>query len=435
MHRSPEGSDGLAFLRVRVEVLGSGASDGWPNPWCSCASCTAAREQGVRRAQCAVLLDGRVLVDLGPTAALHDLSRVELALVTHEHVDHHFPQAWVWRSWARTGGPLAVLAPPVVLAAASFDRSVRTQAARPGDRYELAGYDVRVVAANHTPESVLYDVTGPDGGRLLYACDTGVLPEETVEALRDRDFHVVLLELSGSSLPSHLTLQTWPGEVARLRQVGAVSDRTRVVATHLGHDNPAPDELDRRLEEIGARAARDGDVLDTSRGHRVLVLGGQSSGKSAYAETRVRGAVTYVATAPPRPDDDDWARRVAEHADRRPSNWTTLETGDVAGVLRAPGGPVLVDDLGLWLTQVLDGHWDGPDPRAAFAFALGELCSAWTSTTRDVVLVAPEVGSGVVPPHASGRLFADLLGRATTALSGTADEVVQVVAGLPRRLA
>ena len=421
-------------MRVRIEVLGSGASDGWPNPWCSCASCAAARDQGVRRAQCAVLLDDRVLLDLGPTTALHDLSRVEVALVTHEHVDHHFPQAWVWRSWARTGQGLTVLAPPAVLATASLGSGVQARAVRPGDRHEVAGYDVRVVAANHTPESVLYDVTGPDGARVLYACDTGVLPAETVEALRDRDFHVVLLELAGVPIPSHLTLETWPGEVARLREVGAVTDRTRLVATHLGHHNPAPDELDRRLEALGARAARDGDVLDTARGHRLLVLGGQSSGKSAYAESRVRGAVTYVATAPPRPEDADWDRRVAEHVRRRPATWTTVETGDVAGVLRTEGGAVLVDDLGLWLTQVLDGHWDGPDPRAVFASAVAELQGAWATTTRDVVLVAPEVGSGVVPAHASGRLFADLLGRATTELARLADEVVQVVAGRPRRL-
>jgi adenosylcobinamide kinase/adenosylcobinamide-phosphate guanylyltransferase len=50
------------------------------------------------------------------------------------------------------------------------------------------------------------------------------------------------------------------------------------------------------------------------------------------------------------------------------------------------------------------------------------------------VLVAPEVGSGVVPASASGRRFRDLLGALTTRLAAESDEVVQVVAGLPRRL-
>jgi adenosylcobinamide kinase / adenosylcobinamide-phosphate guanylyltransferase len=429
---------------VQIQVLGSGASDGWPNPWCSCASCLAAREQGVRRAQSCLLVDDRVLVDLGPGVTTHDLSRVTLALVTHNHLDHHFPQAWVWRSWASTGAGLTVLAPPSVLASAGLasaglasagpDHSVVAVPALPGDEHELQGYRVRVLDAEHPEDSVLFDVTAPDGGRLLYASDTGVLPQGTVDALQDRAFDVVMLELAGTPIPSHLTLQEWPEQVERLRAAGAVTASTRLCATHLGHHNPAPDELDRRLAALGARAVRDGDVLDTARGHRVLVLGGQSSGKSAHAESLVRGAVTYVATAPPRDDDPDWRRRVEEHAARRPGTWTTVETGDVAGVLRSPGGPVLVDDLGLWLTRVLDGHWDDPGARQHFATALDELAKAWQETTRDVVLVAPEVGSGVVPGHASGRLFADLLGRATTTLAGLSHEVVQVVAGQARRL-
>jgi adenosylcobinamide kinase/adenosylcobinamide-phosphate guanylyltransferase len=419
---------------VRITVLGSGGSDGWPNPWCSCSSCTAARAQGVHRTQSSVLLDGTVLIDVGPTIGHHDLSSVRLVLVTHNHVDHHFPQAWVWRAWATTHGPLTVLAPPSVLATASFDPAVTAVPVAPGDRLEVAGYEVRVVDAEHPDDAVLFDVTGPDGGRLLYATDTGVLPEATLEALRDRDFHLVMLELAGLPLASHLTLDTWPDQVSRLRAVGAVTQRTEVVATHVGHHNPPPNELDVRLAALGARAVRDGDVLDTVGGRRVLVLGGQSSGKSAFAESLVRGDVTYVATAPPRPDDVDWTRRVEAHTRRRPASWTTVETGDVAGVLRASGGPVLVDDLGLWVTGVLDGHWESDDAREVFTAALDDLIKAWLSTNRQVVLVAPEVGSGVVPHTPSARLFADLLGRATTTLAGLSDEVVQVVAGQPRRL-
>lgn len=429
---------------MRIRVLGSGASDGWPNPWCGCPSCEAASAQGVIRGQTSVLVDDTVLIDIGPDgprAALRQgvsLQQVEVALVTHGHVDHHFPQAWAWRSWAERTGPLEVLAPPSVLAAARFDDQVTAHAGRPGEQHELAGYTVRVLAAEHVDDAVLFDLTGPDGGRLLYATDTGVLPEATVAALQGRAFDVVLLELAGTPIPSHLTLDRWPGEVARLRQVGAITEQTQVLAIHLGHHNPPPDQLDRALAAEGARAAVDGEVIDTSRrGRRTLVLGGQSSGKSSYAEGLLAGAVTYVATAPPSrhgPADDDWARRIASHQQRRPADWTTLESSDIAAALRELAGPVLVDDLGLWLTWVLDGHWEDPGARKVFDEALDDLVSAWTGTAAQVVLVAPEVGSGVVPATASGRLFADLLGRASTALAGAADEVVQVVAGQPRRL-
>lgn len=421
-------------------MLGSGAADGWPNPWCTCASCAAALAQGVVRGQTAVLVDDRLLVDVGPEApraALRQgvsLAGVEAVLVTHRHGDHHAPAAWLWRTWADAPRPLTVVAPPLVLAEAD-GYGLTTVAAAPGDRLEVASYQVGVLAAEHPDDAVVYDVTGPDGGRLLYATDTGVLPEQTVESCRDRAYDVVLLELAGTPIPSHLTLQTWPEQVARLRAVGAVTDRTRVVAVHVGHGNPPPDELDRRLAELGATAARDGDVIDTAApGRRVLVLGGQSSGKSAHAESLVGPVATYVATAPPRDGDEDWARRVRAHADRRPPTWTTVETGDVAGVLRRATGPVLVDDLGLWLVQVLDDHWDSPRAREVFAAALEDLVDAWRGCRVQVVVVAPEVGLGVVPVHASGRLFVDLMGRASAALAAVADEVVQVVAGQPRRL-
>ena len=164
------------------------------------------------------------------------------------------------------------------------------------------------------------------------------------------------------------------------------------------------------------------------------MLGGARSGKSAYAEGLLQGEVTYVATAPDRPGDAEWAERVRAHTARRPAAWTTVETGDVAGVLGAARGPVLVDDLGLWLTRALDdaAAWDDPAP--AFSAALDRLSGAWRGAAVPVVLVAPEVGAGVVPATRSGRVFRDLLGTATAALAADADEVVQVVAGLPRRL-
>lgn len=425
---------------MQVRILGSGAADGWPNPWCSCPSCDAAREQGVLRGNTSVLVDRKVLVDFGPdglrAAARQGVSlvSVELVLVTHSHADHWRPIGWQWRSWAEGTGPIILMGPPSVLDGLELDEQVTAVVAQPGEEQVLAGYRIRVVKAEHPDDAVLYDVTTPDGGRLLYATDTGVLPEETVDALRDRAFDLVLLELTGTPIPSHLTLEEWPSQVSLLRDVGAVAAQTRVVAIHVGHHNPPPDELDRRLAAVGATAARDGDVIDTSRGRRVLVLGGQSSGKSAYAESRVSGDVTYVATAAARTDDAEWTDRVDAHRSRRPAHWKTLETPEIASVLRESPGPLLIDDLGLWLTHVLDPHWDTPGARPAFDAALAELLEAWRGSRAEVVLVAPEVGSGVVPATASGRLFADLLGRATTALAEASDEVIQVIAGQPRRL-
>lgn len=434
---------------MRVRLLGTGASNGWPDPWCSCASCAAATAQDVLRGQTGTLVDDRLLLDLGPElprAALRQgrtLAGVQAVLVTHLHEDHFAPASLMWRGWQPAPAPLELLGPPAVIEGARrrADPSVNLRAVRAGQRLTTAGYQVAVLPANHGDDSVgppvLYDITGPDGGRLLYATDTGVLPEPALRLAADRAYDLVLMELSTMGLDTHLDLTTFPRQLDRLRAVGAIADRTRVIAVHLGHGNPPPDVLDGLLASWGAAAGRDGQVLDTASpsGRRVLVLGGARSGKSAYAEGLLAGPVTYVATAPPQAGDDEWAERVRAHVARRPAHWRTVETADVAAVLRQADGPVLVDDLGLWVARVLDDAQAWEQPRPAFDAALEELDLAWRDTRGSVVLVAPEVGSGVVPAHRSGRVFRDLLGTATTRLAASADEVVQVVAGLPRRLA
>ena len=50
------------------------------------------------------------------------------------------------------------------------------------------------------------------------------------------------------------------------------------------------------------------------------------------------------------------------------------------------------------------------------------------------MLVTNEVGSGVVPATASGRLFRDLLGRVNSAVAAACDDVVLVTIGIPRTL-
>ena len=58
-----------------------------------------------------------------------------------------------------------------------------------------------------------------------------------------------------------------------------------------------------------------------------------------------------------------------------------------------------------------------------------QLAAAWSRTTRTVVAVSNEVGSGVVPATVSGRLFRDLMGRVNTTISHRADAVLWCVAG------
>ena len=135
----------------------------------------------------------------------------------------------------------------------------------------------------------------------------------------------------------------------------------------------------------------------------------------------------YVATAEAR--DREMAERVAVHQRRRDPNWTTIETPrDVAGVLAANvNTPALVDCLTLWLSNVLLAHAD-------VDAEIEHLDDALARAAAPIVLVANEVGSGIVPDNALGRRFRDLQGLLNQRIAARADRVVLVVAGLPLTL-
>jgi adenosylcobinamide kinase/adenosylcobinamide-phosphate guanylyltransferase len=167
---------------------------------------------------------------------------------------------------------------------------------------------------------------------------------------------------------------------------------------------------------------------------RTLVLGGIRSGKSRWAEEAIAKSlapgqpVRYLASGLAGQDDAAWAHRVAQHRDRRPAHWSTVETDDITTQLRqSPDTPTLVDDLGAWLTSTLDRHqaWENGSVAAPVADMIAAV-SAFGST---LVLVSPEVGLTVVPATASGRRFADELGTLNQRIATLCDQVVLVVAG------
>jgi adenosylcobinamide kinase/adenosylcobinamide-phosphate guanylyltransferase len=190
-------------------------------------------------------------------------------------------------------------------------------------------------------------------------------------------------------------------------------------------------------------AGRDrlGSVLPMT-GPRTLITGGVRSGKSRLAEDLLAGspAVTYLAPgpAPDRAADPEWADRIDVHRARRPADWNTVETADLATAIGAAPGAVLVDCLGTWVTAVVDelGTWDEPLARwqQRFDVQLEDLLTAWQHAPGPLVAVTNEVGWSVVPEHRSGRTFRDLLGTVNQRMAAVSDDVLLVVAGRVLRL-
>jgi adenosyl cobinamide kinase/adenosyl cobinamide phosphate guanylyltransferase len=162
----------------------------------------------------------------------------------------------------------------------------------------------------------------------------------------------------------------------------------------------------------------------------ILILGGARSGKSRHAEallTRHPAPWTYLATA--QAFDDEMRTRIAEHRGRRDKGWHTVEAPlELAGALREAGSrPVLVDCLTLWLTNLMLGRHDIPAATDALEAALA-------ARAAPTVLVANEVGLGIVPDNALARAFRDQAGLLNQRIAAQAGTVLFIAAGLPLTL-
>ena len=282
-----------------------------------------------------------------------------------------------------------------------------------------------------------WDITAPDGGRLLYPAGPGAVPVPPDGAA---PYDVAFLDVLGD-----------PAQLGWLRARGLITADTVTAVAFADHRVPSERELERRCGFWRVRLMGDGDAVSAARSaskglkglggtRRVLVLGGARSGKSERAELRLAGEpdVTYVATGPAGAGDSDWAARVAAHRARRPAWWRTAETTDLADLLATARGALLIDGIGTWLAAVLDdcGAWDdrgacddrGAGP-AELAGRIAELIGAWRQTSAQVVAVSDETGLGVVPATPAGRLFRDQLGRLNQALAAESEETELVVAG------
>ncbi|MEM7521326.1 MAG: bifunctional adenosylcobinamide kinase/adenosylcobinamide-phosphate guanylyltransferase [Pseudomonadota bacterium] len=168
-------------------------------------------------------------------------------------------------------------------------------------------------------------------------------------------------------------------------------------------------------------------VLPTS----TFVLGGASSGKSEWAERRVKSynlPMIYLATG--QIFDAEVKARVELHKIRRNADWTTVEAPfDLEAALaeRTQEEAVLIDCATMWLSNHMLAENDLETAQNGLIAALRACAAPW-------VIVSNEVGQGIVPENALARAFRVAQGRLNVALAAEAQLAVQVIAGLPQVL-
>ena len=148
----------------------------------------------------------------------------------------------------------------------------------------------------------------------------------------------------------------------------------------------------------------------------ISITGPTRSGKSQLAEFLIKDqdTVTYIATSKPRPNDPDWQQRIDLHRKRRPANWTLIEhPSDFCNVFEEFNGheSVLIDSLG----GLVENHLDKNE--AKWKILQHKFLNCFTRNNLCIVVVAEEVGWGIVPATQLGHLFRERLSSLTSLIS------------------
>lgn len=172
-----------------------------------------------------------------------------------------------------------------------------------------------------------------------------------------------------------------------------------------------------------------------------LIIGGQRSGKSGWAErlgsrwlAEVSShSVVVVATAVA--GDREMHQRIERHKLDRPNGFGTFESPYELSAridsMSSPERMIIIDCLPLWLTNWLmpapgqaqrAAEW--PAQKAAFLAAL-------RNASGPVVIVSNEIGAGVIPLDPQVRTFVDELGRLNQDVAQACDTITWMVAGQP----
>lgn len=160
-----------------------------------------------------------------------------------------------------------------------------------------------------------------------------------------------------------------------------------------------------------------------------LILGGARSGKSRHAQSIAEafdGTLVFIATG--EAHDAEMTARIDLHRADRGDRWRTVEAPlALAEAIRSSAAPdhlLLVDCLTLWTSNLMHADRDVDEATAG-------LIAAFQAAPGPVLMVANEVGLGIVPDNALARAFRDAAGHMNQAVAAAADQVTFVTAGLP----
>ena len=282
---------------MKIEFLGTGAAEGVPALFCNCAYCRGLRARlaaGEKtrevRTRMQVLLDGELSVDFPPdayahmTAAGRDFSSIAYLLVTHSHMDHFYAHDFILRGYkyaAEMKAPTLTVYGNREVCEVFAECTRREMKADVGAHIrvvpvgafeEIAFGDWRAYSfpARHSSAQPLLYLVERGGKRYLHLCDTGRIPDESMDFLKalGKRADAVACDctfLWDESDPNarHMNLKEAAYTAERLRRAGVADGGTKFIITHFSHNsNPTAEAVARAEREYGFLAAYDGMTIE-----------------------------------------------------------------------------------------------------------------------------------------------------------------------------
>ena len=275
---------------MQIFYLGTGAAEGIPALFCDCEYCRRAREgKELTRSRSQILIDRELCIDFPPDAFYHaakfgaELSAVKYLLVTHSHMDHFDPSAFVLRGYKYATKMreevLHIYGNKEVLEV--FEEATRREMkpvvregislcpVRAFEPFSCGRYTVHPLRAQHTSsEPLLYFIEGEKN--VLHLTDTGSLPEDSFRYLKGLNKRCDLITFDCTFFLSptekgarHMGLDENLRVLSLLKEAGMADGNTVCVLTHFSHNAaPTAEKLRRAEEEFGVIAAYDGMELE-----------------------------------------------------------------------------------------------------------------------------------------------------------------------------
>ena len=276
---------------MKLKYYGTAAAEGIPAIFCDCDVCRHAREHRGKeiRTRSQAIVDDRLLIDFPADTYMHvidqglNLNGIHSCIVTHNHCDHLYAEELENRredfAHLKDPSPLTFYCSPkssenvrMIMERCHLDQQKRIllEVIEPYRTYQIEGYAVTPLEANHDPQCDPYIYIISDGKkRMFYGNDTGVFPQKTWEYLeREKPvFDFVSLDCTGMIqkgwVDGHMSLDTDCRVRDRLVSLRCSHEKTVWCVQHFSHNGGATHaQIERAAAAQGFLTACDGMTVE-----------------------------------------------------------------------------------------------------------------------------------------------------------------------------